>query len=214
MRVGEDVDLVWRLVAAGWRVRYAPRVDRPPPGARTGGGTLRPPLPLRHVGRPPGPTGTRVALPRSSCGPVRWPARWPCWPAGPSWPPAAVATTAVPLARKVRPLGIPTGRAWRWAAGATGWTVVGLGRAATMLSWPGLVALAATGRRGRRAAAALVLVPPVVDWVRRRPDLDLPRWVAASVVDDVAYGAGVWTGCLREHTFGPLLPTVRGGDES
>jgi hypothetical protein len=87
---------------------------------------------------------------------------------------------------------------------------MGLGRAATMLAWPGLIVLASSGRRGRRAAIGLALVPPLVDWVRRRPDLDLPRWVAASVADDMAYGAGVWTGCIREHTFGPLVPTLRG----
>ena len=35
-----------------------------------------------------------------------------------------------------------------------------------------------------------------------------------SVADDVAYGLGVWTGCLRERTLGPLLPTLRGAGES
>jgi len=92
--------------------------------------------------------------------------------------------------------------------------VMGIGRAATMLALPGLVGLAASGRRGRRSALALVLVPPVVDWVRRRPDLDLVRWVAASVADDVAYGAGVWTGSLRARSAAALLPTVvRAADE-
>ena len=41
-------------------------------------------------------------------------------------------------------------------------------------AWPALLALAASGRRGRRAAAALLVAPPAVDWLRRRPDLDLP----------------------------------------
>ena len=77
---------------------------------------------------------------------------------------------------------------------------MGIGRAATMLAAPGLVALAASGRRGRRAAIALVLVPPIVDWVRRRPDLDLPRWVAASVADDLAYGDG----CVDRVPAGPV----------
>jgi hypothetical protein len=83
-----------------------------------------------------------------------------------------------------------------------------------MLAGPGLVLLAATGRRGRRAAIGLVVIPPLVDWVRRRPDLDVLRWVAASVLDDAAYGAGVWKGCVRERTFGPLLPTLRGDSVS
>ena len=89
------------------------------------------------------------------------------------------------------------------------------GRAATMLAAPGLVLLATRGRRGARAAALLTVVPPVVEWWRTRPGLDLPRWVVASVADDVAYGAGVWTGCLRARSFGPLLPrSGRGAGES
>jgi hypothetical protein len=47
-----------------------------------------------------------------------------------------------------------------------------------------------------------------VEWVRRRPDIDIVRWVVASVADDAAYGAGVWTSCLRTGTFGPVIPVV------
>jgi mycofactocin glycosyltransferase len=207
LRVGEDVDLVWRLAAAGWRIRFDPSVavaHREPDrwrdvlARRFRYGTSAAPLAERHPGllapvelRPPSTVAAAVLLagrPVSSA--------------------VAVAASAVRLAGKVRPLGIPARQAWRWSMSGTGWTVMGLGRAATMLAGPGLVALAASGRRGRRAAAALVLVPPVVDWIRLRPDLDLPRWVAASMADDVAYGTGVWIGCLRARSFGPLLPTV------
>ncbi len=210
LRVGEDVDLVWRLVDGGWRVRYVPSatVHHREPGRwrdlferRYHYGTSAAPLAVRHPGRL-APVELR---PLPLAGAIAVLAGRPLVAA------AALAATAVPLARTVRPLGIPDRQAWRWGLGATGWTVMGLGRAATMLAWPGLVALGATGRRGRRAAIGLVLVPPLVDWVRRLPDLDLPRWVAASVVDDAAYGAGVWRGCFRERTFGPLLPTLRGG---
>jgi mycofactocin system glycosyltransferase len=213
MRVGEDVDLVWRLVGSGWSVRYVPSVsvahDEPERwkgvlARRFTYGTSAAPLARRHPGRL-APVELR---PRPLLGSLALLAGRPALAA------AVVATSAVPLARTVRPLGIPAGQAWRWSAGGTGWTLVGLGRAVTMLAWPGLLALAATGRRGRRAAAVLLAVPPTVDWVRRRPELDLPRWVVASVADDIAYGAGVWTGCLREHTLGPLLPTLRGDHQS
>jgi len=214
LRVGEDVDLVWRLAASGWRIRYDPSVvvaHREPDrwrhvmARRFRYGTSAAPLAERHPGLV-APVELR-AQPAMAAAALL--AGRPV-PAG-----VAVAASAVRLARKVRPLGIPARQAWRWSASGTGWTVMGLGRAATMLAGPGLVALAASGRRGRRAAAALVLVPPVVDWVRLRPDLDLPRWVAASVADDVAYGTGVWIGCLRARSFGPLLPTVaRDGQES
>ena len=209
MRVGEDVDVVWRMVDAGWRIRYDPSVvvfhaepDRwlALLGRRLRYGTSAAPLAVRHPGRLAPvelrPRATAAALALLSGRPVI--------------AATIVATASVSLAQKVRPLGIPTTQAWRWCAGSAAWTVMGLGRAVTTLGAPGLVGLAATGRRGRRAAVALLLVPPTVDWVRKRPDLDLPRWLVASVADDVAYGAGVWIGCLRARTFTPLVPTVLG----
>jgi len=214
LRIGEDVDLVWRLVGAGWRIRYDPSVqvshrepDRWPDllARRFHYGTSAAALADRH----PGSLAPVELRPRATVAAVALLAGRPVAAA------AAVASSAVPLARTVRPSGIPAAQAWRWSAAGAGWTVMGLGRAATMLAAPGLVALAATGRRGRRAAMALVLVPPIVDWVRQRPDLDLPRWVAASVADDMAYGAGVWIGCLRARSASALLPAiVRTPDES
>ncbi len=214
LRVGEDVDLVWRLGAAGWRVRYDPSVsvrhDEPRRWIdllvrRFRYGTSAGPLARRHPGLlapvelRPWPTAAALAVLLGAPGS------------------AAVLTAAATayLARRVRPLGIPPGQAAAWSAQGTGWTVVGLGRAATMLAAPGLVLLATRGRRGARAAALLAVVPPVVEWWRTRPGLDLPRWVVASVADDAAYGAGVWTGCLRARSFGPLLPrSGRGAGES
>jgi mycofactocin system glycosyltransferase len=207
LRVGEDVDLVWRMVDAGWRIRYDPSVVvshvepdrwRALLRRRLRYGTSAAPLAARHSGRL-APVELR---PRATVAALALVAGQPVVAA------VTVASAAVPLARKVRPLGIPAAQAWRWCAGGAGWTVMGLGRAATILAAPGLIGLAATGRRGRRAAVLLVLVPPVVDWVRKRPDLDLPRWVAASVADDMAYGAGVWIGCLRARTTAPLVPAV------
>ena len=208
MRVGEDVDLVWRLVGAGWRVRYEPTVTVGHDEPRRWGdalarrfryGTSAGPLAARHPGRlapvdlRPWPTAVAVAAlagrPRAAL--------------------AALACATLVLDRSVRPFGIPPRQAWTWSTQGAGWTLVGMGRAATMLAGPGLVGLAARGPRGARAVLALVLVPPVVEWVRRRPDLDLPRWLAASVADDLAYGAGVWTGCVRSGSYGPLLPAVR-----
>ncbi len=60
LRVGEDVDLVWRLLDRGWRVRYEPSVtvahDEPSTwsgllGRRLRYGTSAGPLALRHPGR-------------------------------------------------------------------------------------------------------------------------------------------------------------------
>jgi hypothetical protein len=84
-------------------------------------------------------------------------------------------------------------------------TLLGLSRAGTTLAAPVLVgALAA--RRTRRAAALLLAAAPAAQWLTARPGLDPVRWTAAAIADDVAYGAGVWCGCLRERTVGPLRP--------
>jgi hypothetical protein len=96
----------------------------------------------------------------------------------------------------------------QWSVQATGWSLFGLGRAATVVAGPALVLGAVGGRRMRRAAVALSMVPAAVEWWRRRPDLDLVRWSLASVADDVAYGMGVWAGCIRAGTLAPLLPAV------
>jgi hypothetical protein len=55
----------------------------------------------------------------------------------------------------------------------------------------------------------LLAVPPTVRWSRRRPPVGVLRFVAASLADDTAYAAGVWTGCLRAATWVPLLPKLR-----
>ena len=206
LRVGEDVDLVWRLLAGGWRVRYEPSVtvlhDEPTTWARTltrrfRYGTSAGPLSARHPGRlaplalRPWPTVSTLAL---LSGHRRIAL-------------AVVAGSTATMARRVRDHGIPPSATARWSAQATAWTLVGAGRAATMLAGPALVVALLRGRRA--AVLGLVLAPPLVDWWRRRPRLDPVRWSLASIADDVAYGAGVWAGCLRSRSYGPLIPDVQ-----
>ena len=72
---------------------------------------------------------------------------------------------------------------------------------------PGLVAGLAL-RRTRRAALLALTVPALTAWAADRDSLDPTRFVALHVADDVAYGAGVWAGCLRSRTIEPLVPRV------
>ncbi len=62
--------------------------------------------------------------------------------------------------------------------------------------------------RLRLPVAALVLAPPLADWADRLPPLDPVRYVAARLLDDAAYSAGVWKGCLRQGSFRVLLPSI------
>jgi len=74
---------------------------------------------------------------------------------------------------------------------------------------PALAVAIARGSPWRRiVAAALLVAPPLADWARRRPPESAVRYVAATIADQAAYGAGVWTGCARERRFAAVLPTV------
>ncbi len=208
LRVGEDVDLAWRLVDDGWRVRYQPSVvvhhHEPRSWAdllarRCRYGTSAGPLDRRHPGRlaplelRPWPTGVAVALLTGHPG------------TGLALLAAATGTMARPLRRHR----VPATTALRWSTLAVGWTVVGVGRALTVLAAPLVVTGLVRRRRWATTAALVMTVPPLVEWWQRRPPLDPVRWSVASLADDVAYGVGVWAGCVRTGTLGPLLPAVR-----
>ncbi len=208
LRVGEDVDLVWRLLGRGWRVRFEPSVTvrhREPPswpgllGRRFRYGTSAASLARRHHGQlapvelRPWPTAVLAGL---LCGRRRTAAL------------VMLASTAR-LAATVGARGVPARRALPWSAGAVGWTWIGIGRAATMLAGPALIVAGLRTRRAAVAVALLIVAPPAVEWGKKRPGLDPLRWAAASIADDVAYGAGVWAGCVATRTFGPLIPKLR-----
>ncbi|MCK9247361.1 MAG: mycofactocin biosynthesis glycosyltransferase MftF [Solirubrobacteraceae bacterium] len=62
-------------------------------------------------------------------------------------------------------------------------------------------------------AARIVGVLAVTRWARARADgatggLDPIRWTLAGLVDDAAYGAGVWVGAVRARAPRALLPTL------
>lgn len=204
MRFGEDVDLVWRLAAHGFGVRYEPAAEvRHAPRARWSAwvrqrfdyGTSAAPLALRHPG---------------AAAPVRVsPWTLACWAALAAGRPAAASATALITAsllpRKLSPVGVPAEEAVALALRGH----LGAGRvladAVTRTWWPVAVPALAASRTGRLLLAGAV-ARHAVDWRAARPPVSLPRWTAARVADDLAYGAGVWWGALRHRTLAPLLP--------
>jgi hypothetical protein len=102
--------------------------------------------------------------------------------------------------------------AWRLAVRLAGGGTVGaalpLGSALSRTWWPAAVPAALAVRKLRLPVAALILAPPLLDWADRRPPLDPVRYVAARLLDDAAYSAGVWQGCLARRTLRPLLPVI------
>lgn len=215
LSVGEDVDLVWRLVAGGWRCRYEPSVVVRHAGRSTAVGLFRrrfdygrsaAQLDDRHPGLLP---------------PVRM-SRWsvaiggiavsghPLVAAGV----AAVATER--LARRLAPL--PDAR--RLAIRLVGRGQLGAARQAAVAMvrpWFPLALLAAVvSRRFRRVALLAVVAQRLLDR-RRRPEggyVSAAEWLGLSIADDVAYSAGVWAGCLRHRRWGPLLPAGPAGPQN
>lgn len=210
LRLGEDVDFVWRLSDRGWNVRYEPatRVAHTPrlhPVAwarrRHEYGTSAADLARRHPGRlaPARPSAWNLAA-------------FGLLARGHPVPAAACAGLATALlARRLSEL--PTG--WDLAA-----TIVAKGAAADAATlgqmlrrewWPvGLLALAASPRsRLARAAAALMAAPIALEWVTRRPAVGPVRYAALRLAEDVAYGSGVTASSARARSAAPLLPDIR-----
>lgn len=209
LRVGEDVDLIWRL-AAGRRLRYVPAasvnhdVRTRPTGwlrRRFAYGTSAAPLALRHPG---GPTPVRIS-PWSA-------AAWVAVAAGrPGTGLGIVGVSVGLLARKLTGVderfGLAVTLAGRGSLAAGGL----LADAVRRTWWPLALPAALLGPKplGRVVAAAF-LIPPLLAW-RRGSGLDPVTWLVLSTADDVAYGAGVWAGCVRHRTVAPLLPDLTAG---
>lgn len=208
LRHGEDVDLVWRLGAAGRTVRYEPSVVASHParssvGAwlaqRVGYGSSAAPLAVRH--------GAAVAPLRLS----GWSAAaWGLASVGHPFAGIAVAAgSTAALARKLSGLDDPVGEAVRLAGRGHLHAGEQIGRAVRR-AWLPLAALAAVAdRRARVPVVAAILGPAVLDAVRS-PSSGRIRDAALAVVDDAAYCAGVWRGSLRHRTVRALLPASSG----
>jgi len=215
LRYGEDVDLVWRLHEAGWRIRYEPAVEVPHEGPadwtgllgrRFRYGTSAAPLARRH----PANLAPLVLQPWPAITVAALLARRPAAAA------AAVVAAWLGIASAVRRAGVPADGAPAATLTAVRQTWLGVGRYATQFAAPVLLlGLARPGgtttvrRVGRRVAvASLLLGPALTAYAERKPELDPVRFSLAHIADDVCYGAGVWAGCLRERTIVPLRPAI------
>jgi mycofactocin glycosyltransferase len=215
LRYGEDVDLVWRLHGASWRIRYEPAVEvahESPAGwtrllaRRFRYGSSAGPLARRH----PASMAPLVLQP------------WPTAAAGallarrPGLALAAGVGGWLELTALVRRAGIPADGAPGATVTAISQTWLGIGRYATQFAAPSLAALlcapggtTAARRWGRRAAVtSLLLGPALTAYAQRKPDLSPVSFVLAHIADDVCYGAGVWAGCVRARTLVPVTPVV------
>mgnify|MGYP000168045744 CR=1 FL=1 len=216
MRVGEDVDLVWRLVAEGRRVRFEPAAVvrhehrttlRAWLGRKAFYGTGAHPLGTRH----PHDIAPVVLAPWAavSLGALLAQRRW-------SVPVVAAlgAVTAVRIGRRASGVRHP----YRLGVRLTGYGLVGAsaqGVALLLRHWWPLTAIGClVSRRLRRAVVVAVVADTAWEYARTRPRLDPVRFGIARRLDDLAYGWGVWTSAMRGRSLRALLPDLRARRES
>ena len=207
LRGGEDVDLVWRLHSAGWDVRYVP------------GGTVahEGPTALRSWTR-------RRAFYGTTAGPLARrhpdslaPLTTSAWTAAvwglllvrrPLLAFTALAASILILTRRLHGLVDEPGKVAVTIAGGGTTKSAAPALAGLARAWAPAFLLGLLVPRTRRAAALALLAPAVHDWRATNAELDPVRYAMLHVVDDVAYGTGVWAGSLTARTIRPLLPRI------
>jgi mycofactocin system glycosyltransferase len=209
MRVGEDVDLVWRAVEDGHRVRYEPSAQvehrvRSTWSAwvrqRVGYGRSAASLDRRHPGQVAPAVCSRWSL-----------ALWLLVVSGhPLVATSIGAATTAALARSLE--GLPLAEVGRLGARAHLGAGRQLARAALRVWWPLLLVGSVVSSRVRRVAAVCVAVNATGAWrdASDRTRVELTPWelTAVALVDDAAYGAGVWQGCWHRRSWRALLPRL------
>ncbi|MBS4728780.1 mycofactocin biosynthesis glycosyltransferase MftF [Mycobacterium sp. SM1] len=218
LRSGEDVDLCWRLVDAGARLRYEPialvahdhRTRLPDWLARKalyGGAAAA--LSARHPGKP-------APLVISGWALTIWIVA--AFGSGVGYL-ASLAVAALTGRRVVAAMrGVDTKLCDVAAVAAAGLSSATLQLASAICRhyWPVALLAAIVSRRCRRAVVVAAIVDGAVDWANRRaalaaetPPIGLVSYLALKRLDDLAYGAGVWWGVARERNLGPLVPRIR-----
>ncbi|KAA1397605.1 mycofactocin biosynthesis glycosyltransferase MftF [Aeromicrobium ginsengisoli] len=216
MAVGEDVDLVWRLDAEGWRIRYDADVV------------------ARHDHR----TSLRRWLHRKAfygSGAAALADRHGSKVAPAVLTPIGAATAVAALAQRrwsLPAMGLLSGvMTWRLSRSLRGsdhpvrtageLAVLGISSNLAQLMhlllrhwWPAAAVGAMFSPRLRRALVIAAVADTVIERRRLEPDLDPVRFAMALRLDDAAYGAGLWAGTGRRRRIRALLPDLRIGVRS
>ncbi|CAN5140810.1 mycofactocin biosynthesis glycosyltransferase MftF [soil metagenome] len=212
LRVGEDVDLVWRLVASGHRVRYEPDVAvrhdvRPTIRGWLGrkfvygsGGAV---LAARHGSNvAPAVLSPTMALAGAA---VLLRRRW-------SLPVAfgalVVSTRSV---ERVLPSSVAAHTRARVAVRiglrGIGWSVRQQSALLLRHWWPAAALGCVASASVRRAFATALVVDSCIALAERDQSAPpLPALLVGRRLDDLAYGAGLWWGAARARSLGALSP--------
>ncbi|WP_197374397.1 mycofactocin biosynthesis glycosyltransferase MftF [Mycolicibacterium baixiangningiae] len=218
MRSGEDVDLCWRLVEAGARLRYEPIAlvahdHRTELGQwffrKAFYGESAAPLSVRH----PGKTAPLVI---SGWTLVVWVLMAMGTCVGYLASVIAAGLTARRVASALRSVETQPRQVAAIAAHGLWSAALQLASAICRHYWPIALLAAVLSRRCRQAVLIAAVVDGVVDWAARRGNTDddtrqvgLLTYLLLRRLDDIAYGLGLWTGVVRERHLGALKPQIR-----
>jgi mycofactocin glycosyltransferase len=218
MRSGEDVDLCWRLVEAGARLRYEPiaqvahdhRTELRDWVARKAfyGGSAAP-LSVRHPDKIAPLMISGWAL-----------AAWILMAVGSSFTFLAslfvAGVTGRRVAKSMQGTETHTWDVVTVAARSLWSSALQLASAICRHYWPVALVAAMLFPSCRRVVVVAAVVDGVVDWASRRQIADedarpigLLTYLLLKRIDDLAYGLGLWYGVLRERNVGPLKPQIR-----
>nr|WP_244633596.1 mycofactocin biosynthesis glycosyltransferase MftF [Aeromicrobium sp. CFBP 8757] len=203
MTSGEDVDLVWRLLGEGRRVRHAAdvvvwhhgRTTLPSwLGRKWFYGTSAASLSRRHgeLVTPAVLTPGAAALIGAALVQRRWA--------------SAIAAGVVARMLATTPGGVTPTERVAIVAGSVRTTSAQGAALALRHWWPVAAAACVVSRRARRFVAVAGAADAVVARARADTTLDVGRFALARRLDDVAYGTGVWSGAARDRSVRCLLP--------
>lgn len=215
---GEDVDLCWRLIESGSRLRYEPialvahehRTQiRDWLGRKAFYGSSAAPLSIRH----PDKTAPVVISAWSLL-------VWLLLAFGSVFGYLASVVFAGVTAHRMCKAMANTDAGKRDVAVLA---LRGIGAAARQLAaaicrhyWPLALLAALISRRCRQAVLIAAVLDGVLDWFARNRAADgdgkpigLLAYLLLKRLDDLAYGAGLWTGVVRERTLRPLKPQIK-----
>jgi mycofactocin system glycosyltransferase len=218
LRSGEDVDLCWRFIEAGARLRYEPialvghdhRTQLREWFTRKAFyGASAAPLAVRH----PGKTAPLVISSWTLLA-------WVLMAMGSGFGYLASTVVAAITGRRIaRSLSVvDTERTEVAALAAKGlWSAaLQLASAICRHYWPLALIAAVFFRRCRHLVLIAAVVDGVVDWATRNGQSDdgvkrvgLLAYLLLKRLDDLAYGLGLWEGVLRERHLGALKPQIR-----
>jgi mycofactocin system glycosyltransferase len=202
--IGEDVDLVWRLVAAGWKVRYAPdalvrhdhRLGLTEFLARRRLYAMSVAiLARRHPEALPAARVSRAVA-----------APWALAALGRRRPAVALAAVEVlRLAAKLRGIAVhPHRLAAAMFAQALAATGAHLAQAVRRAWTPLLLVMPVGRRRARRVVLAAFAAAIVEDAIETRRPTAVLVDAPLRLLDEVVALAGTWEGCVRQRTLRPL----------